>query len=214
MVRDALREVADALELRDCAPSVKLRFADQLDLFTPDDTPKCIRGEMHKCLAPCAGRCTKSEYHVRVLEARKFLKGDVHKPLAVLNDRMRTAAERLQFEYAAQLRDRAWKLEEARHELVAARSSIEALSFLYRVSGYRGDDRMYVIKRGSIKAELPAPRTTSEGEALRAQARQLLQKRDYRITVTPEEVAEVLLVARWFRIRPQELDHTVLAEDL
>lgn len=214
MVRDVLREVADALELRDCAPAVKMRFADQMDLFTPDDTPKCIRGEMHKCLAPCAGRCTKSEYGGRVLEARKFLKGDIHRPLAVLNDRMKIAAARMQFEYAGQLRDRAWKLEEARYELVAARASIEALSFVYRTTGYNGEDRMYVIKRGSIKADLPAPRTSEEGAALRAQARQLLSKRDFRTTVSPEEVGEVLLIARWFRLRPQELENVVYTEDL
>jgi excinuclease ABC subunit C len=188
---------------------VKLRFADQMDLFTPDDTPRCIRGDVHKCLAPCAGRCTRTEYNGRVLEARKFLKGDVHKPLTVLNERMKQAAERLHFEYAAQLRDRAWRLEEARYELIAARSSIEALTFLYRVTGWQGQDRIYVIKRGSIKADVPAPRTKADGEELRATARQLLARRDWKTTVSPEEVNEVLLVARWFRLRPQELENTV-----
>src|SRR5688572_6401077 len=38
MVKDVLREVADVLELRDCAPTVKIRFADQMDMFAPDDT--------------------------------------------------------------------------------------------------------------------------------------------------------------------------------
>ncbi|MGQ0561103.1 MAG: UvrB/UvrC motif-containing protein [Gemmatimonadota bacterium] len=214
MVRDVLREVSDALELRDCAPSVQLRFADQMDLFSAAHTPKCIRGDVHKCLAPCAGRCTRSEYQGRVLEARKFLKGDVQKPLAVLNQRMQQAAERMQFEYAAQLRDRAWRLEEARHELMAARSSIEALTFLYRVPGNNGEDRYYVIRRGAIKAEGSAPRNAQEGEALRERAKQLLIKRDLRTTVTPHEVAEVLLVARWFRQRPAELEKVIRAEDL
>lgn len=214
MVREVLREVSDALELRDCSPSVPLRFADQMDLFAPEHTPKCIRGDVKKCLAPCAGRCTRSEYDVRVLEARKFLKGDVHKPLAVLNERMQQAAERMNFEYAAQLRDRAYKLEEARYELMAARSTIEALTFLYRIPGYNGEDRLYVIKRGAIKAEFGAPRTGEEGEAMRAEAKKLLLKRDFRTTVTPQEVAEVLLVARWFRMRPAQLENTVPVESL
>jgi excinuclease ABC subunit C len=214
MVRDVVKEVSDALELRDCSPHVKLRFADQMDLFTPDDTPKCIRGDVKKCLAPCAGRCTRTQYTTRVVEARKFLKGDVQKPLDVLNGRMSQAAQRMQFEYAAQLRDRAWKLEEARYELIAARSSIEALSFLYRVPGWNGEDRMYVIKRGAIKLDVPAPRSKEEGEALRLQARKLLEKRDWRTTVTPDEVHEVLLVARWFRLRPQELDNVVRRDEL
>lgn len=210
MVRDVLREVSDVLELRDCSPRVKLRFADQMDLFTPDDTPRCIRGDVHKCLAPCAGRCTRTEYTARVDEARKFLEGDVRKPLNVLNARMQVAAERLHFEYAAQLRDRAYRLEEARYELIAARSSIEALTFLYRVEGHNGDDRIYAIRRGSIRAEWPAPATEEGLEALKQEARPLLTRRERTTTaVSPEQVNEVLLVARWFRIKPAELEHTI-----
>ena len=214
MVRDVLREVSDALELRDCSPSVKLRFADQMDLFAPQHTPGCIRGDVKKCLAPCAGRCTRSEYDGRVVEARKFLGGDVDMPLAVLNGRMEEAARRMNFEYAAQLRDRAYKLEEARYELMAARSTIEALTFLYRISGYNGEERFYAIKRGAIKAEYAAPRTGAEGEAMRAEAKKILAKRDFRTSVSPAEVAEVLLVARWFRTRQMELENTVPLEAL
>ncbi len=210
MVRDVLREVSDVLELRDCSPRVKLRFADQMDLFTPDDTPRCIRGDVHKCLAPCAGRCTRTEYQGRVQEARKFLEGDVVKPLNVLNQRMQLAAERLHFEYAAQLRDRAYRLEEARYELIAARSSIEALTFLYRAEGYQGDDRIYAIRRGSIRAEWPAPVGDEAMEALEETARPVLTRRErHTTTVSPEQVNEVLLVARWFRIKPAELERTI-----
>lgn len=209
MVKGVLREVSDALELRDCAPSVKVRYADQMDLFGSEHTPQCIRADVHKCLAPCAGRCTRTEYRGRVMEARKFLQGDVNKPLSVLNDRMQHAATRLQFEYAAQLRDRAARLEEARYELTAARSSIEALSFLYRCPGQGGEDRYYVIKRGAIKAEFAAPRTGAEAEHIRSEAARILARRDYTTTVNAREVHEILLVARWFRIRPQELDNII-----
>ena len=209
MVREVIREIADVLELRNCTPAVKMRFADQMDLFEPDHTPACIRADVHKCLAPCAGRCTRTEYTARVVEAQKFLEGDVRKPLNVLNLRMQQAAERMHFEYAAQLRDRAARLEEARYELIAARASIEALSFLYRVSGYNGDDRIYVIKRGSIRAELPAPRDEEALARIQQQGAQLLARRDRSTaTVSPEVVNEVLLIARWFRLKPAELNNT------
>ena len=208
MVREVLREVSDVLELRDCSPKVKLRFADQMDLFTPDYTPKCIRADVHKCLAPCAGRCTRTEYEERVAEARKFLEGDVRKPLNVLNQRMQIAADRMNFEYAAQLRDRATRLEEARYELIASRASIEALTFMYRVPGWNGDDRIYVIRRGSIRAEWPVPQDEKEMDVLRERARHLLTKREHATTtITPEQVNEVLLIARWFRLKPDQLNH-------
>lgn len=209
MVKGVLREVADVLELRDCASTVKMRFADQMDLFTADHTPHCIRADVHKCLAPCAGRCTRTEYGNRVAEARKFLEGDVRKPLNVLNARMKAAAERMHFEYAAQLRDRASRLEEARYELIASRASIEALTFLYRINGYNGDDRIYAIRRGSIRAEWPAPSSESEMNEIIERARPLLTRRERATaTVTPEQVNEVLLVARWFRLKPAELNST------
>lgn len=214
MVREVVREISDSLELRDCSSSVKLRFADQMDLFDAEHTPKCIRGDVKKCLAPCAGRCTRSDYHSRVLEARKFLAGDINRPLSILHERMEQAAQRMQFEYAAQLRDRAYKLDEARYELMSARSSIEALTFLYRCSGYDGNDRFFAIKRGMIKAEYSIPRDKEEAEALRVEVKKILAKRDFKTTVTPGEVAEVLLVARWFRIREAELAHVVRPEDL
>ena len=210
MVRGVVREVADVLQLRDCSPRIKLRFADQMDLFSPDYAPLCIRGDVHKCLAPCAGRCTRPEYHERIVEARKFLEGDVRKPLNVLNTRMQVAAERMQFEYAAQLRDRATRLEEARYELIASRASIEALSFLYRVQGWNGEDRIYVIRRGSIRAEWPVPSDPDELEQLKMRGAQMLKRREpATTTVTPEQVNEVLLVARWFRIRPEQLNHLI-----
>ena len=208
MVKEVLREVSDVLELRDCAAGVKLRFADQMDLFTPEHTPGCIRGDVRKCLAPCAGRCTRSDYNGRVSEARKFLEGDVRKPLNVLNQRMQIAAERMNFEYAAQLRDRATRLEEARYELIASRASIESLTFMYHVPGWGGDDRIYVIRRGSIRAEWAVPTSQNELEELKQRARQLLTRRErVTTTVTPEQVNQVLLIARWFRLKPDRLNH-------
>ena len=210
MVREVIREIADVLELRNCTPAVRMRFADQMDLFAPEHTPACIRADVHKCLAPCAGRCTRTEYTNRVAEAQKFLEGDVQKPLNVLNERMQIAAERLHFEYAAQLRDRAARLEEARYELSAARASIEALSFLYRVPGYHGDDRIYAIKRGCIRAEWPAPQSEAELETIRQQGEKILSRRERSTaTIGPEEVNEVLLVARWFRLKPAELNNVL-----
>ena len=210
MVRSLLREVCDLLELRDCAPSTPLRFADQIDLFSFDATPKCVRADLHKCLAPCAGRCTRTEYRARVDEAKRFLEGGVHRPLNMLQERMRSAAERMQFEYAASLRDRAFRLEGARAELVALRDAIEGLTFAYTVPGYRGDDRVYLIRRGSIRAEYKLPRSGAEELQLRASATRVFQRRERGpVTVDPSTAREILLISRWFRLRADELARTI-----
>jgi excinuclease ABC subunit C len=208
-VREALREVSDLLELRTCASSTPMRFADQLDLFGADPQPLCMRADVRKCLAPCAARCTRVEYLERAEQARRFLEGDVDLPLRLLGERMRVAAERMQFEYAARLRDRAVRLADARSELLALRGTIESLSFIYHVPGWHGDDRVYLVRRGSIRAERAAPRAEPERRALLREARRVFGRREHgAASVHAGQVAEILLVARWFRLRPGELERT------
>jgi len=202
-----VREVSDLLQLRDCAKATPVRFADQMDLFgVRDDEPLCIRGSVGRCLSPCAGRCTRAEYLERAELALRFLRGEADAPLGILQSRMETAAARLQFEYAAALRDRIERLEAVRQELAALRSTIESLSFVYTVPGWAGEDRSYVIRRGLVLADLPAPTTGAEREALGARARRLLRSGSASGGIGAAEATEILLVARWFRNRPGEWD--------
>jgi excinuclease ABC subunit C len=208
-VREVVREIHDLLELRDCTRSVRMRFADQLDLFGADPQPQCIRADVHKCLGPCAGRCTKAEYHAQVELAHRFLDGDADIPLTILRQRMDTAADRLHFEYAAELRDRMHRLEEARAELLSLRGFIESLSFVYEVAGDCGETRAYIIRRGSIREETRLPHGDAAARAALAErAHRLLRRRETWARVAPTQAAEILLLARWFRLRPWELENT------
>jgi excinuclease ABC subunit C len=207
-VREVVREIRDLLELRDCAAGTTMRFADQLDLFGAEAQPLCMRVEVRKCLGPCAGRCTRHEYHAQVELARRFLDGDADVPLTILRQRMATAADRLHFEYAANLRDRMYRLEDARAELVSLRGFIDSLSFVYEVPGAGGDDRAYVIRRGSIREECAAHRDAAGRAAFEQRAHRLLRKAESFARVAPTQAAEILLLARWFRLRPHELERT------
>ena len=212
---EALRELGDVLQLRDCRPGVPLLFGDQGDLFGHVAEPLCYRGELKRCLAPCAGRCTQRQYRERVELARRFLEGDADQPLEVLRERMDAAADRLLFEYAAELRDRAERLMVIRDELVALRGTIENLTFAYHVPGFAGEDRLYLIRRGSIRAELPYPATMAEREFAAARVRGIFDRHEPRLSsVRPHEIAQILLVARWFRLNPGELERTYPPEEL
>lgn len=207
-VREVMREIRDLLELRDCPAATRMRFADQLDLFGADAQPLCMRADVQKCLGPCAGRCTRDDYLAQVDLARRFLDGDADIPLTILRRRMATAADRLQFEYAAELRDRMHRLEDARTELVGLRGFIDSLSFVYEVPGVAGDDRAYVIRRGSIREDSTAPRNDAERRMLAGRAGRLLRRREVHARIAPTQAAEILLLARWFRLRPGELEKT------
>jgi excinuclease ABC subunit C len=71
----------------------------------------CIEFEIKRCMAPCTGNQSKEEYHQIVKQARQFLEGRDRELLDDLRARMEAAAEGEEFEEAARLRDRLFKIE-------------------------------------------------------------------------------------------------------
>jgi excinuclease ABC subunit C len=65
----------------------------------------CIYKDMGRCAAPCDGSIGASEYRERVKCAEEIFKGNVKSTRALLEGQMEEAAERLEFERAAALRD-------------------------------------------------------------------------------------------------------------
>lgn len=217
-IAEAVRELNDVLGLRDCALSTPMHFSDQPELFQLDRTPRCHRYELHRCTGPCAALCSRAEYLRRVDLARAFLAGDADEPLRWLAERMAAAAERWDFEYAAALRDRARRLERLRDEFSRLREALEALSFVYTVPGHAGDDRVYVVRRGTVRAELPLPRTAAQRARLaRRVAEAFCDPEPGGALVAKHQVDEILLLAQWFRTHPAELERTApptAAQDL
>ncbi|GKS65383.1 UvrABC system protein C [Nitrospira sp.] len=71
----------------------------------------CLEFEIKRCMAPCTGHQSKEEYHHIVRQVRHFLEGRDHELLNELRVKMESAAEREEFEEAARLRDRLFKIE-------------------------------------------------------------------------------------------------------
>lgn len=214
---DALRELNDALGLRDCRLDQPMFFADQPDLLPlPSRTPGCIRHEIGRCLGPCVGAVRESDYDAAFRAARGFLEGEHDAPVRLLRARMEASSEALDFERAAMWRDRIARLEGLREQFAQLRFALERLSFTYTVPGPQGDDRVYVIRRGCVRAEMPAPQTAAARRALDGRVAETLTSGGRRPRTVPgHEVDEVLLVAGWFRKHPDELDRTVpLAVDI
>jgi len=74
-------------------------------VFDTRDRP-CLLFQIKRCSAPCVERVTKDEYGALVSEAKQFLAGEVPTIQKRLAAEMEQAAERLEFERAASLRDR------------------------------------------------------------------------------------------------------------
>ena len=65
----------------------------------------CLNYHIHQCMAPCQGYISKEVYAKHVEDALDFLGGNYNKILKSLETQMKEAAEKLEFEEAAKLRD-------------------------------------------------------------------------------------------------------------
>ena len=207
------RELSQVLGLRDCPATAPVFFSDQLEMFGGGRMPRCIRADLGTCLAPCAGRPSAEEYMKTVGMARRFLEGKAEKPLAQLRHQMEAASARMDFEYAATLRDRIDRLTDFRDQLIAFRGKVENLSFLYRVPGFGGDDRLYLIRRGRIRREMSLPKTRRARERVARSIDAVYGEVETGpAALTAQQAAEILMVARWFRLNPKERKRTVKPE--
>ncbi len=209
-MEDALRELSDVLMLRDCRSDQKMHFSDQQELFQiAARTPGCIRYEIGKCLGPCVGGCSVSQYDARVTLARAFLDGASDGPIEVLRRTMEEASEQLQFERAAAFRDKLNRLEVLREQFGRLRFAVETLSFVYTVPGFEGDDRVYLVKRGVVRAEMRKPRGKLQKARLQQLAENIFAPAEPKaLTVPTHEIDELLLLSSWFKRFPDQMDNT------
>jgi excinuclease ABC subunit C len=209
-VSEAVRELSDALGLRDCALDRRMYFADQQELFQlAPRTPGCIRLEIRKCLGPCVAACTERDYDERVRLARAFLDGGDDGPMLSLRAEMEACAERLEFERAGAFRDKLRRLEALREQFARLRFAVETLSFAYTVPGHEGEDRVYLVRRGRVRHEQPAPRTARERRALAQRIDAVFSAPEHEGAAVPShEIDELLLLSSWFRRFPAELART------
>jgi excinuclease UvrABC nuclease subunit len=144
-------------------------------------------------------------YRDRVSQARAFLDGANDGPIERLAASMMDASERLEFERAGALRDKRQRLEDLRSQFDRMRFAAESLTFAYHVDGVGGDDRVYLIRRGVVRAELPSPRSRADEKVLRDAARRVVA--DTPVTaarsIPQHEVDELLVIAAWFRANPR-----------
>ncbi|MFN7000456.1 MAG: excinuclease ABC subunit UvrC, partial [Elioraea tepidiphila] len=74
-------------------------------VFDSRDRP-CLLFQIKRCSAPCVGRISQADYAELVRQAKQFLAGETPSIQKRLAAEMEQAAERLEFERAAALRDR------------------------------------------------------------------------------------------------------------
>ena len=74
-------------------------------------TRPCLNYHIKRCLAPCMGYVTKEEYRKQINEIIDLLDGKTDKIIRELQEQMEIASNNLEFEKAAELRDRKQAIE-------------------------------------------------------------------------------------------------------
>jgi excinuclease ABC subunit C len=93
-VREALQQLQKLFRLRNCE-----------DTYFANRSRPCLQYQIQRCTAPCVGLISGERYARDVGAAVKVLEGRNDEVQQDLGRRMETAAERLEFEEAARLRD-------------------------------------------------------------------------------------------------------------
>ena len=97
IVRQTVEEVNKAFLL----PTCKRRFPEDFRKGRP-----CLNYHINQCMGLCRGKIKKEEYDDIIRQCVEFISGGSKKTITMLTAEMETAAENLNFEKAAVLRDR------------------------------------------------------------------------------------------------------------
>lgn len=132
-LRDALNMIRDAFPVRHCKKDLAKAIARR-------ERP-CLMYHLGKCCAPCSGQVSREEYHALLDSVSRFLEGHTEPIVARLKEDMAQAAEAMEYERAAQIRDRIAAVE----SLGERQQAISTAGAMRDVFALARDDRDAVV---------------------------------------------------------------------
>ena len=139
-VKKSIKEIQKIFRLRNCNDST----------FSNRSRP-CIEFQMKRCSAPCVHKISKVDYFEDVASAKSYLSSSDSQTITRLNSEIQKASENLEFEKAADIRDRLKRLELLREEQSVVTLSRDTDIFsVYAEDDYLGIS-IIVVRRGKIR---------------------------------------------------------------
>ncbi len=223
-LREAVRSLADVMGLRDCTLDETVHRASESPLwFSADATtrvgrggrtraPGCLRHDLGTCAGPCIGAGDGAVYREAATHVRAFLEGNSDIPVVRLQSAMIAASQMMEFERAAILRDRLERVSWLHQRVQHFHANVDRLTFRYHALGADGAEWVYLIRRGTVRAEVPAPKSAAARKALEQLASRIYEGPDMTGADIPtHDLDEFYLVASWFRRRPAERERAIAA---
>lgn len=111
----------------------------------------CLNYHIKRCLAPCAGLCSKTEYADMIKSVCMVLDGRTTELQKDLKQRMEDAAENYAFEEAARLRDQlnaVRKLDEEQKAVTSSGGDMDILGFAQDMTGFCV--QIFFVRKGKL----------------------------------------------------------------
>jgi len=139
-VKKSIKEIQKVFKIRNCTDNT---FANR--------TRPCIEFQMKRCSAPCVQKINKTDYFEDILNAKSFLTSSDTKTIQRLNRDIDKAVSKLDFEKAAEIRDRLNRLNLLKEEqsVVTLANDIDIFSVSSEMS-YMGVS-IIVVRNGKIR---------------------------------------------------------------
>tara|TARA_Y100000589_G_scaffold282754_1_gene280392 strand:+ start:181 stop:1962 length:1782 start_codon:yes stop_codon:yes gene_type:complete len=139
-VKKSIKEIQQIFKLRNCSDST---FSNR--------TRPCIEFQMKRCSAPCVQKINKVDYFEDITSAKSFLSSSDTKMIEKLTNDIQKAVTKLDFEKAAEIRDRLKRLELIKEEqsVVTMANDIDIFSVSSEMS-YLGIS-IIVVRNGKIR---------------------------------------------------------------
>ena len=172
-VRSTLAVVKKLFPWRSCTKEI-----------TGRDPRPCLDYYIKRCIAPCTSFCTQEEYAEVIRQTILFLEGRSSEVLEHVEGEMRTAADELDFERAARLRDRAQAIRTVtERQQMATTSPLDADVFALARDGDEACVQVFFV-RGTQVADtdsftLEGTADASDAEVLGAFLAQLYESATY-----------------------------------
>ncbi|HWC51348.1 MAG TPA: excinuclease ABC subunit UvrC [Nitrospira sp.] len=164
----------------------------------------CIEFEIKRCMAPCTGQQSQEDYHRIVRQVRQFLEGHDRELVDELRSQMDAAAAREDFEEAARLRDRIFKIERTlERQRITQTASIDQDVIGVARHGTSVDLQVLFVRGGLLIGRkdffwLESAAATDE-ELVRSAVEQFYNKEGQppRELLIPVHIPDADLLARW-----------------
>jgi excinuclease ABC subunit C len=139
-VKKSIKEIQKIFKVRNCSDNT---FANR--------TRPCIEFQMKRCSAPCVQKINKVDYFEDITSAKSFISSSDRKTIQKLTNDIEKAVSKLNFEKAAEIRDRLKRLSLLREEqsVVTLANDIDIFSVSSEMS-YLGVS-IIVVRNGKIR---------------------------------------------------------------